>query len=67
MDIEGAEYEILRHMIAESIFAEGLVDEIMVEWHGATFRPDLANPSQLEHGLLQEIQARGTKVATWRI
>jgi FkbM family methyltransferase len=40
MDIEGAEYEVLGHMIDEG--TDRLVSELIVEWHdeSGTFRPE---------------------------
>lgn len=61
LDVEGAEYDILPHLIKEGIF-NGWVNELFGEWH----EHKLDNISRAQHNeLVSQLQDRGFKMKEW--
>jgi len=60
MDIEGAEYDVLRHMLKEGTITK--IDELYVETHERFVKGENVQTTQ---NLLNEIRAKGIKVHKW--
>jgi FkbM family methyltransferase len=60
IDIEGSEYEVLRHMIRENTIIK--IKELYIEFH-ERFMP--AESPETEQKLITQIQDLGIKVHTW--
>ena len=63
MDIEGAEYDVLPHLINEGIF-DGWVDEIFGEWHLGK----LTTITKEQHfNIIKLLNSKGFKMKEWNV
>jgi hypothetical protein len=60
MDIEGSEFQVLRHLIKEGTITK--LKEIYIEFH-ERFMPD--ESKETEKALVEQIRNLGVKVNTW--
>ncbi|MNE82871.1 hypothetical protein D3C80_1796350 [compost metagenome] len=60
MDVEGAEYEILPHLLLSGVAP--YIDYLYVEYHGQRVVPENRQLLQAEHGLNLVFQKAGVKV-----
>lgn len=61
LDVEGAEYDILPHLLKEDIF-DGWVNELFGEWHVGK----LSNISKKQHDdLVQQLNINGFRMKEW--
>ena len=66
MDIEGAEFEVVRHLVLTG--AAQLIDEIAIEWHLAKVGPKKASQRREEMNLLvRDLKAAGAKARDWQL
>ena len=66
MDIEGAEFEVVRHLVLTG--AAQLIDEIAIEWHLAKVGPKKASQRREEMNLLvRDLKAAGAKPRDWQL
>jgi FkbM family methyltransferase len=61
LDIEGAEYDVLPHLLQEDIF-DGWVDELFGEWH----LNKLSNITKKQHDdIVQQLNSKGFRMKEW--
>ena len=66
MDIEGAEFEVLEHLLRTG--AAALIDTLAVEWHTAKrgLARELAHLRTRQNRIQQGLQRMGVRFSTWR-